>query len=229
VGVDIVHPDHDLSGYRLVIVPTLYSVDDGVPTRLADAVDEGATVLVTYFSGITDENDHIRLGGYPGAFRELLGVRVEEFCPLRAGERVRLTDGSTADVWTEHLHLAGATSMAEYADGPLPGVPAITRHEHGKGVAWYVATRLEQAALDKLVHRLVEEAGVRPVAATRPGVEVIRRVAADGRRWAFVVNHTDEDADLDLAGHDLVSDRPTQGPLRVRSGGVAVIRQEHPC
>jgi beta-galactosidase len=229
VGVDILNPDHDLSGYRLVIVPTLYSVDDDVATRLAEAVDGGTTALVTYFSGITDENDHVRLGGYPGMFRELLGVRVEEFCPLRAGERVRLTDGSTADVWTEHLHLTGATSLAEYADGPLPGVPAITRREHGQGAAWYLATRLEQTSLDRLVGRLVEEAGVRPVTATRAGVEVTGRVADDGRRWTFVVNHTDEDADLDLAGHDLVSDRPTGDRVRVLAGGVAVIRQEPSC
>ena len=45
----------------------------------------GAHVLVTYLSGIVDEHDHVRLGGYPGAFRELLGARVEEFRPLLEG------------------------------------------------------------------------------------------------------------------------------------------------
>ena len=94
VGVDVVHPDSDLTGYRLILVPTLYIVTDAAAARLEAAVAGGATALVTYFSGIVDEHDHIRLGGYPGAFRELLGIRVEEFTPLREGEQVRLDDGS---------------------------------------------------------------------------------------------------------------------------------------
>ena len=223
IGVDVVHPDQDLTGYRLLVVPTLYSVTDAAAARIAEAVDAGATALVTYFSGITDEHDHVRLGGYPGAFRDLLGVRVEEFYPLREGERVRLSDGSTADVWTELLHLDGATAVATYDDGPLPGVPAITHHRHGSGTAWYVATRLDRLATAGLMARIASEAGVPALAGVRPGVEVTRRVAADGTTWVFVVNHTDEEAVLDLAGHDLVRDEPSSG--RVPAGGVAVIRQ----
>ena len=94
VGVDVVHPDTDLGRYRLVVVPTLYSVTDETAARIDAAVRAGATALVTYFSGITDEHDHIRLGGYPGAFRDLLGIRVEELVPLRQGHEVSLSDGS---------------------------------------------------------------------------------------------------------------------------------------
>ena len=42
-------------------------------------------------------SDQVRLGGYPGAFRDLLGVRVEEFFPLPPGAVVTLDDGSTGD------------------------------------------------------------------------------------------------------------------------------------
>ena len=53
-------------------------------------------MLVTYFSGIVDEHDHVRLGGYPGAFRDLLGVRVEEFFPLLdRARRWPLSDGGS--------------------------------------------------------------------------------------------------------------------------------------
>ena len=221
LGVDVVHPDADLTGYRVLVVPTLYSVTDAAAERIDAAVRAGATALVTYFSGITDEHDHVRLGGYPGAFRDLLGVRVEEFVPLREGEQVSLDEGWTADVWTERLHLAGAAAVSAYVDGPLPGVPAVTRHAYGDGVGWYCATRLAQPALDDLVARVVAEAGVAPVCETRPGVEVTERT--DGaRRWVFVVNHTTEDSALDLVGHDLVQDASFDG--RVPAGGVAVVR-----
>jgi beta-galactosidase len=225
VGVDFAHPESDLDGYSLVLVPTLYAVSDAAVTRIETAARSGATVLVTYFSGIVDLQDQVRLGGYPGAFRDLLGIRVEEFLPLRRGETVRLTDGRSADVWTEHLHLEGADSVLEYVDGPAPGVPALTRNEVGAGSAWYAACRLDQPGTDHLVGRLLAEAGIEPVTATRPGVETVRRVGDGGESWVFVVNHTDTPATLPLTGHDLVRDRPARGVLVVDPGDVAVVRE----
>jgi len=73
---------------------------------------------------------------------------------------------------------------------------------------------------------LLDEAGVRPVAPTRPGVEVVRRRAEDGRSWVFAINHTDAPATLALTGHDLVGDRVASGDLVVAAGGVAVVREE---
>ncbi|MFE9691080.1 beta-galactosidase [Micromonospora sp. NPDC005806] len=225
VTADVVHPSADLSRYKLVLVPTLYLVRDADADALRRYVEAGGTVLVTYFSGIVDEHDHIRLGGYPGAFRDLLGVRTEEFFPLPAGERVRLDDGSTADVWTEWLHAEGAEVLASYADGPLPGVPALTRHPVGAGVAWYLGTRLDDPASDRLVARLLAESGVRPPVAAPTGVEVVRRRAAD-RSWLFVINHTDADARLAVTGAELLGGGWSDGELVVPAGEVAVVREE---
>ncbi|NYI04883.1 beta-galactosidase [Allostreptomyces psammosilenae] len=223
VTVDFVHPGADLDGYRLVLVPTLYTVANADAARLAEFVAAGGTALVTYFSGIVDENDHVRPGGYPGAYRELLGVRTEEFHPLLEGERVRLDDGTEADVWTEALHLAGAEAVTRYLDGPLPGTPAVTRHRHGDGTAWYVATRLAEEATDALVGRLLEEAGVTPAAPTRPGVEVVRRTGADAE-YLFVLNHTDTPAEVPAEGAELLTGTPVTGTLTVPAGEAAVVR-----
>ncbi|MBM0231248.1 beta-galactosidase [Micromonospora sp. STR1_7] len=225
VTADIVHPSADLSGYRLVLAPTLYLVRDADVHALHRYVEAGGTAAVTYFSGIVDENDHIRLGGYPGAFRELLGVRTEEFFPLREGEQVRLDDGSTADVWTEWLHPDGAEVLASYTDGPLPGVPALTRHRVGAGAAWYVGTRLDEPATDRLVARLVDEAAVRPAAPAPSGVEVVRR--RDGERtWLFVINHTGAEIRLPAAGVELLTGARCAGELTVPAGEVAVVRED---
>ncbi|MEU5567832.1 beta-galactosidase [Micromonospora musae] len=225
ITADVVSPSADLDRYRLVLVPTLYLTRDTDTAALRRFVESGGTALVTYFSGIVDENDHIRLGGYPGAFRELLGVRNEEFFPLREGERVRLDDGSTADVWTEWLHPEGAEVLASYADGPLPGVAAVTRHPVGAGAAWYLGTRLDQSATDRLVARLVAESGVRPAAAAPAGVEVVRR--RDGERsWLFVLNHTDDVARLSVTGMDLLTGLRCDGALVVPAGEVAVVRED---
>ncbi|AYF28862.1 beta-galactosidase [Micromonospora tulbaghiae] len=225
VTADVVHPSADLSRYRLVVVPTLYLVRDADADALRRFVEAGGTAAVTYFSGIVDEHDHIRLGGYPGAFRDLLGVRVEEFFPLRAGETVRLDDGARADVWTEWLHAEGAEVLAAYTDGPLPGVPALTRNAVGAGAAWYVGTRLDDDATDRLVTRLLAETGVRPPVDAPAGVEVVRRRSAD-RSWLFVVNHTTEPARLAVSGVELLGGVRCDGTLEVPAGEVAVVREE---
>ncbi len=222
VGVDVVHPDSDLSRYDLVLVPTLYTVTDAAAANVRAAAERGATVLVTYFSGLVDEHDHIRPGGYPGAFRDLLGIVVEEFLPLREGETVTLSDGTTADVWTEHLHLRGAEVVLTYEDGPAPGVPALTRHPVGDGVAWYVATRLEPTGTETLVDRLLDEAGVSHRPAVQ-GVEVVRRSADDGRSWSVAINHTDRPALVGLTGFDLLTDSDFDGTLG--PGAVSVVRE----
>jgi beta-galactosidase len=228
VGVDVVHPSADLTSYDLVVVPTLYLVSDATVASLTAAAEAGATVVVTYFSGIVDESDHIRLGGYPGAFRDLLGVRTTEFLPLMAGESVRvegLGDGAvSADTWTEDLGLAGAEAVATYADGPAAGLPAVTRREVGEGRAWYVATRLDAAGTDRLVERLVADAGLEQLPGASDQVEVTRRVGDDAS-WLFVINHGDERADVPAHGVDLVTGREVAGDLVVPGGGVAVVRQ----
>ncbi|MEU5784033.1 beta-galactosidase [Micromonospora lupini] len=225
VTADIVHPSADLSGYRLVLAPTLFLVRDADADALRRFVEAGGTAAVTYFSGIVDPDDHIRLGGYPGAFRDLLGVRTEEFFPLREGERVQLDDGSTADVWTEWLHADDAEVLASYTDGPLPGVPALTRRPVGAGAAWYVGTRLDEPATDRLVARLLDEAGVRPAAQAPTGVEVVRR--RDGERsWLFAINHTDAEVRLPAHGDELLTGARCAGELTLPAGEVAVVRED---
>lgn len=227
VTVDMVPPDADLSGYALVIVPTLYLVDDAAAAAIADYAEGGGTVLVTYFSGIVDPDDHIRLGGYPGAFRALLGVSTEEFYPLHAGERVQVSGdtGCSADVWTEHLHLDGAEAVQSYLDGPLPGVPAVTRHAYGQGTAWYVATRLDPAGVAALTARLLHETGVAAAAEAPPGVEVVRRHGGDGASWLFVLNHTDAEASVAASGIDVESGAAVTGRLNVPAGASVVVRE----
>ena len=224
VTVDVIAPDAEIDRYRLVVVPTLYLVSDATADRLEQYVGRGGTVLVTYFSGIVDEADHVRLGGYPGAFRTLLGVRTEEFFPLRRGEQVALDDGTTADVWTELLHLDGAEAVARYVDGPLPGVPALTRHAYGNGTAWYAATRLDRPAVGRLLEGLLDAAGLRPMRPPRPGVELVRR-AGDGRSYLFAINHTQEDVVVPSTGRNLLTGTVHEADLLVPAGGVAVVRE----
>lgn len=143
---DFVHPKTDLDGYDVILVPALYLCTDDTAGNLASVPERGGTVVIGYFSGIVDENDHIRLGGYPGAFAELLGVRTEEFSPLLSGERVSVMDPggdavTSGSVWTELITATDAEVISKFVDGPFPGQPAVTRRSQNGGSALYSALR----------------------------------------------------------------------------------------
>ncbi|WP_425353733.1 beta-galactosidase [Arthrobacter stackebrandtii] len=232
ITADFVHPSANLDGYDLILACTLYAVNDADAANIAAAATRGATVLVSYFSGIVDENDAVRLGGYPGAFRDLLGITVEEFHPLPEGAAAAVAgsgvDGSAAGwsgrIWSEHVHLAGAEPLASFTEYPLAGVPALTRNAAGSGSAWYLATFPEAGALDGILGRLLEESGVAAPVVAAPGVELTRRRAADGTGYLFAVNHGTSDASVAASGMELISGTQFTGVLA--AGAVAVIAED---
>jgi len=228
ITVDIIPPDRDFSLYQLVVLPTLYMADRAMSDRFDRFVADGGSAIVTYLSGTVDENLHLYLGGFPGAFRETLGVRVEEFFPLREDEIVTLDDGSTADTWSEMLHLEGAEALTTYTDGPLPGVPAVTEHRHGEGAAWYIGTRLDQDATNLLVRKALKTTGIQPeipMVTAPAGLEATRRTGEDGS-YLFLINHGSETAHVRAEGRDLVSERDVSGTLSLKPGMAAVVREE---
>lgn len=87
ITTDFAHPEADLSRYRLVLAPSLYLVSDAGAASLRRYVEGGGTLLVQYFSGVVDERHQVRTGGYPGALREVLGIRGEEHRPLAMRRR----------------------------------------------------------------------------------------------------------------------------------------------
>ena len=237
--VTAVHAEGDLSGYDLVLAPSLHLVSDAGAASVAAAAEAGAQVLITYFSGTVDVDDHIRLGGYPGAFRDLLGIRVEEFAPLLptqtttlrtpAGSAVPGLDRATGTVWSEWLRAdEGTEVLARFEDGPAAGDPAVTRRRTGGGAAWYCATRLEPDAADALLAALARDAGVGPVVpGLPPGVDAVRRRGAAGS-WVFLLDHSGVGARVPVVGTDLITGAVAREgePLVLPPGGVAVVRED---
>jgi beta-galactosidase len=208
VAVDFVRAGDDLSDYSVVIVPSLFSASPSSLDNLANVVRAGSQLVVTFQTGIVDENSRITEGGYLGSLREVLGVRVEEFAPFAAPDlrgrgasaaptgaiRGELTGDSDAQIWAEFLHCTDATTEATFAGGQVDGWPAITRRpfESGSGVGWYVATQPGDAALDRLIQRLVDDAAIAADLVDSPdGVEVVLRGGTQ-----FAINHTDEQVEL---------------------------------
>jgi beta-galactosidase len=229
VRADLVTTRADLGRYGVLIAPVLHVVPAGLAKELTRYAEQGGHLVTTYFSGVVDENDHVWLGGYPGALRELLGIRVEEFGPLLAGEVVELDDGMSGTLWTDRIDVTGPGTevLVRYRTGEQAGRPAVTRRVTGGGSAAYVSTRLGVEGLAGLLPRLLEPAGV--VSELPEGVRgrvelVVRR--GDGGRFLFLVNRTEGTVSVPgVAGEVLLGSADGEGAVALGPRGVAVVRQ----
>ncbi|HLO32202.1 MAG TPA: beta-galactosidase [Anaerolineales bacterium] len=228
ITVDFAPPDADLSRYRLIIAPSLYLVSDAAMQNLERYVARGGTLLMTYFSGIVDPNEHIRPGGYPEPLRRLFGLWIEEFAAYAEGQTnlVETSDGQqfTCHMWSDVIRPTGAEVLASYRSGYFAKSPAITRQPFRSGVSYYLGTSLESNGLAWLLEHVCEDAGIKSVDLPA-GVEITRRTNG-AQTWLFVLNHSDTEVqiDLDRAQFDLISDTEVGGKLSLKAKDVAILR-----
>ncbi|MFK4687881.1 beta-galactosidase [Streptomyces pristinaespiralis] len=227
---DFAHPEHDLSAYRLVVVPHLYLLTDIAVDNLVGHVRGGGTLVSGFLTGTADGDDRIRPGGMDERLRDLFGIAtVHEWWPLEPGETVHCEsvagDGTGAfhgTVWSEELEVSTAETVGVYNGGELTGLPAVLR----RGSAWYVSTLPDPTTLRDLLARAADDAGVRPVLPDRPaGLEAVRR-----GDLLFLLNHAPGPVTVTVPGHhrDLLTGDTASGPLRLDRHGVAVLKASQP-
>ena len=183
VLVDFVRPEGDLSRYAVVVAPGTQVLSEAAQRNLAGVSRRGGRLVVGYQTGVLDERLHVILGGYLGALREVLGVRVEEFAPPAepsisggpvSGLEIAGLAAGAAQEWGEIVRVDDAEVLSTFVGGLLDGLPAITRRAQGNGAAWYVATAPDDLAA--VVDAVLSGSGVEPAAADLPaGVEAVRR------------------------------------------------------
>jgi len=222
VLVDVLPADAPLTDYSLVVVPSLFISGDARAERITRFVADGGTAVVTYLSGIVDPTNTVIPGGYPGAFRGMLGAWTEEFRPLQIDEEVRLDDDSSVRDWTEDVVLDGAEPVVSHLDGATQGRAAVTRHDYGEGGAWYVSAALASSSVQRIVDRLIAELALPREVEAPPGVEAVRRRTIDGD-VLFVINHTSDDVTIATGGLDLISGETSPDATVVPAGRVVAV------
>ncbi len=173
--VDFVAPGSsaaELSNYKVVLAPMLYLLNTDDEQALIDYSKAGGSLVVSYFTGISNEVDAVKLGGYGGSLvRDHLGVFVDEFAPVRLGEKVSLSNGMSGSEWSQFATTSSADELASYVDGLALGSTALAKSASGRD--WYVGTRLDDASNQQLFASLAAELQLEQLGGK--GVEVINR------------------------------------------------------
>jgi len=232
ITVDFAHPESDLSRYKLVIAPNLYLVNDNAAKNIHRYVENGGTLLMSFFSGIVDENEHIRLGGYPAPFREMLGLVVEEYAPYSETQSntISTKDGKQfrCTFWSDVIHLKNAESLANFEQDYYAGGPAITHNRFGQGNAFYASTLPDPSGMEWLLEHVCTSADITPVVVNAPaGVELLQR-RDETSSFLFALNHSNESVQVTFEGQgcNLLTDIDVDGSVELAPSDVAVIQMK---
>ncbi len=219
IAVEMVAPTDDFTEFELVVAPVCYMVKEGVKEAIEQFVQAGGTFVTTFMSGIVDQSDNVHLGGYPGPFRKLAGIWVEEIDALAPSQEntIQLNDGTQgkSTLLADIIHLETAESLGEYTSNFYQGQPVATKNTYGKGQVYYVGTQLDADSLATILDQAVDVDTLSTCLATK--LEVTKR-HSDSSEYTFVMNfaHTAEDLPAQLVGQlDILTGQEVNAETKV--------------
>ena len=189
-----VHPEDDLSGIKLYVIPHWEIIRTEWVPLLENYVRNGGVLVIGARSGTRTVDNQITAASFPGALSDLVGATVEEYGKQNPeAERVLYLKTAKSRILSEHwyevLRLHQAENYAAWDNRFQAGLPAISIRSLGRGKVIYVGTYLSEPVCAGLLPELVELAGLqKPWPQLPQEIEAVRRVAAD-RELIFLINH----------------------------------------
>ncbi|AWW98818.1 beta-galactosidase [Oenococcus oeni] len=154
------------SDYKLIVVPSLYSVSDKVLEKLNDYVENGGHVIYMFKSGFTDEHVKVRTSIQPAIIEKTAGVHYELFVtpddldaklkpslegPISSDDNLHLDD------WMELLIPDSAKTLANYDHPVWKKYAAITENNYGKGQVVYIGCLPSENVINDLIKDQAEQ------------------------------------------------------------------------
>lgn len=235
IAVDFIEPTGDLSKYSVVLAPVLYMLKEGAADNIKNFVSNGGTFITTYFSGYVNENDLVRLGGYPAELRDMLGLWVEEIDALPPDMNNSINfiyklnpmkDNYTCDMVCDIINLEGAESLAVYGSDFYKDKPVFTYNKYGDGLAYYIGSNPEQAFLNDFALRLAKENNLLLGIEPKEGVEITQR-NKDNYSLTFVLNHNNDEVTLKLDNKNyinILNNEAIKENLKLKPKDVAILK-----
>lgn len=229
IPVDVVGDDRDLSPYKLVILPMHWIVTEAYAAKLKAYVEAGGTLVATWDTAMSDEHNRMLLGGWPGnGLTGVFGLWVEEMDRLTEGtpRSIKGLPGKGGDV-AAIAHLTTAKAIATFAEDFYQGGPAVTRNQHGKGTAYYIATRLDRTATTKFYDGVTGKLGLQGVTGGKLSAGVTAQLRGAGEEaFLFLFNFSSSPRKVQskLKLIDIESTRPVRGMITLSPFAAKVYR-----
>ncbi|WP_042457207.1 beta-galactosidase [Neobacillus dielmonensis] len=205
VSVDIISQDWDYSSYKVVIAPVLYLFKEQTANKIREFVKKGGTVVMTYYSGLVNENDLVYLENPPAGLQDVFGVESEEVDSL-------CDDEDNIVNWNEKQYRAidycdlikanQAKVLAKYGSDFYKGLPALTENAYGEGNAYYIAFHSDGEFLFDFYQELVKHNKIQRIVDIVHCQDVmIRERESEDNKYLFVMNFSTHERKLSLPGN----------------------------
>jgi len=228
--------DPNLSRYKVLLVPPLYSASDEVLQQISDYVKSGGQVVMAFKSGFTNQYSTVRDVMAPGPLRSAAGFHYQEFTNL--AEPKRLTSDpygvgqqNQGSVWEEFLVPDTAEVVASFDDSHWH-FPAITRNKYGSGTLTYEGTFLTDPLQREIIREVLKRARLTGPDQSLPGVVKVRHGRnAQGKMLHYYLNFSDAEQSVSYPyreGADVLSNaavRPGQ-TLKLRPWDLAIVVEQ---
>ncbi len=192
VSVDIIDQNMEFDGYGLIAAPMLYMFLPGTSEKIRRFVEQGGIFVLTFYSGLVNENDLAFECMPPYSLNDVFGLKVEETDVLMEGEYNTFLYCGERYKATTYFDLAqenGASVLSAYEREFYAGMPAITQNHFGKGWGYYIACRPEQKFLYQFYRNTLRQAGI-PAIIDSEYVEdvMVKERVQNGEKYVFLMN-----------------------------------------
>lgn len=235
LNVDVLDMEEELDGYEIIFAPMLYMFRADIEDKIRAFVARGGCFVMTYWSGIVNENDLCHLGGTPHKLLDVFGMRSMELDALYDGECNRgLSNGVFFEEQKQYecrnlcdlVKTDTAQTLLSYESDFYSGYPAFVRNKYEKGTVYYVCADFEQSFYVDLCQKLVQEKDLLTIPFAIPEEVSVTTRENDTQLFLFVQNYGKKAAEIKmpeewkrLLGSSTVAQYETAVFCKEKSGG----------
>ena len=229
VDINALEPDR----YDMIVTPALYCISEKMLKKLDAFVKNGGVLVSSFKSFVADEYVRVYADTQPHLLQECFGMSCNQY--TEPG-RTKLM-GRPVKYIAELLkpqESAGAESLAIYEHKYWSAYAGITRHEYGRGCAYYAGCYTDKEILKEVYKKAAADAKIAVPAFSWP---VIMRSGAipstsDGADWRlhYILHYSEEEREIPCpfaAARDILSGREYRagGNIRLRDWDVLILEE----
>ena len=232
IVVDLVHPEDDLSPYKVVIAPNLMLISEKIAGSLSDYTASGGLVIFNIRSGQRDMHNAMTDKTWPGLLRKLCGVTIDEFeaFPPGKGNKVLYKDREyPASWWADIITAETACTEAVYTEQFYQGKAAITVNTFGKGRAVYFGAAGCADLVADYLRALLLGAGLQPLCLPDRTFVIERKNKTASFTFILNMGEVPQELDPGIRGTDILAGREVAGSITIEPLEILIVQDGKPA
>jgi beta-galactosidase GanA len=230
---DLIHPERDWSGYKLLVIPYMPILGEAVKARLAEWVEKGGILILGPLTGYRTEENTLHRQQAWGGLEALIGAeQALRFSPHWVEDTIQIvdTDGDSShpSIWCDAFSPEPETEViASYKGGYGDGLASIVQRQLGKGTVLSFGCPIAPGLWLKHVARLAKSVEIRPMAEGSSEIVVSPRADESGSLTAFGLVNAKKEAQkitLPAGGTDLLTGDSVSAEVEMEPLAVKIIR-----